>query len=376
MKRPTTPVVNKPTIVQLAPYYPPHTGGLENVARAISRQLAADGFDVRVITARLPRSAAAKEVKGHLTVRRLRAYYFAHTPFMPGLLRALWATPKHSIFHIHLGVFGLQDMAALVARLRGIPTVMHFHLDVGPSGPLGFILRIYLRTLFKLTIRSGTVVIVFSKSQADLVVNKYGVRRDRIKILPNGVDPAFFTRTDRTVPKHTMRLLYVGRLTVQKRVERLIEALGRCSAPCELRIVGDGEDRAELEALVKLLGLENVSFVGERTGAALRREYARADALVMPSDKEGMSLVMLEAMAAGLPVIGSDVLGIREHLRGVGMLVAAPSPTTFAGAIDAFYADRAVLIPRFAAAGRRQAAHYAWPQVVHHLEKIYEQVAS
>src|SRR5258708_38502773 len=88
-----------------------------------------------------------------------------------------------------------------------------------------------------------------------------------------------------------------------------------------LTIVGDGEDREKLETLTKDLNLKNVTFEGKKYGEQLQEYYKNADVFVICSDQEGMPLVVLEAMAAGLPIIGSDVAGIHELVEGSGILV-------------------------------------------------------
>src|SRR6185436_2062177 len=119
-----------------------------------------------------------------------------------------------------------------------------------------------------------------------------------------------------------LELLYVGRLSPQKNVARLLDAVARTRRPLRLTVVGDGEQRTMLERRARDLGLTDVVFAGPRLGTDLRDAYAAADAFVLPSDREGMPLVALEAMAASLPIIATDVPGNTELLGAVGLLAA------------------------------------------------------
>ena len=137
-------------------------------------------------------------------------------------------------------------------------------------------------------------------------------------------------------------LLFVGRLRIRKGVEVLLEALrdlGRRfpSVPsASLRIAGDGEHRERLERKVAELGLgSSVVFLGTCGAARVRTLLRGAAALVVPSTYEGMPLVVLEAMEAGVPVVASRVSGIPEVVVGgeTGWLVPPEDPAALAGAL-------------------------------------------
>ncbi len=109
-----------------------------------------------------------------------------------------------------------------------------------------------------------------------------------------------------------------------------------------LDIVGDGELRQDVEALIQKYGLQNVQLHGKKTGKELLKFYKSADISVLPSFKEaGASLSMLEAMAAGLPIVAADSPEVREMLADCGVLVQNPTPITYAKALDALLSDKA-----------------------------------
>ena len=357
-------------IVQITPYYPPHLGGLENVAFELAEGLHRTR-SVEVITSNVPKQSTSVLRAHNRVTRRLRSFEFAHTPVLPGLLPRLLIQSKDSVFHIHLSIVGVPEVAILAAKLRGIPTVLHFHLDVDPSGRLGFLLAGYKRLLLPLTMRSGDAVIVFSKTQSKLIQDKYGVDKRRIHIIPNGVGNQFFL--DRKASDTSrLKLLCVGRLQQQKRFDRAIEAASKIRHACELTIVGEGEDKAALMQLVRVNKLKNVHFVGQKNHDELLAYYQYSDVLLLPSEKEGMSLVMLEAMASGLPIIASDAVGISEYLRGIGILVKDPSADTFAAAIHELAVHRKTALPKLSEASRKAAEQYSWTKLVSEFEDLYD----
>ncbi len=360
-------------VVHVTPFYPPHTGGMENVVRELATRRSASGKGVEVITTRLPETG--QPVKDDFTVTRLSAHEVAHTPLVRRLLPRLFKTPKNSLFHIHLSIAGFPELALLVAKMRRLPTVLHFHLDVGRSGRLGLLLNIYKKTLFTWTIRRGDIVLALSVDQAQFLEKKYRVDPAKIRVLPNGVSEEFFMVKNRKAPAKKMELLFVGRLNTQKRVERIVAAMKIIESDCRLTIVGEGEDLPKLKALATKLKLKNVRFVGKKTGRNLVGYYRRSDVLLLPSDIEGMSLVMLEALASGLPIIASSVPGIKEHLIGTSILIKKPSPESFAAAIDDLYKNRVSYIPRLSLASSRLAKKYAWKKIAESLEGIYKELS-
>lgn len=356
------------TIVQITPYYPPHLGGLERVVSHLAQEQARR-HDVRVLTTALGSAGAPRTaVEGGVTVRRHRAVEVAHTAIAPGLAAGLARLPRDAVLHLHCAHALLPELVALTAKLRRTPFLLHFHLDVDASGRLGALLPLYKRHVFGRVLRAAAGVVVLTDAQAAFVTETYRVPADRVHVVPNGVDEAYF-RPVRTPRNGPLNLLYVGRLSAQKNVARLLDAMSLVENDVRLRIVGDGELRGRLEKQAAGLGLVNVEFAGGLLGDDLVDAYAAADAFVSSSDKEGMPLVVLEAMAAALPVVATDVPGTRELVAGTGLL-AAPEPGALAGAIDTLAADPA-LAARLGRASAEHARAYAWETVAGLVEDVY-----
>ncbi len=159
-------------------------------------------------------------------------------------------------------------------------------------------------------------------------------------------------------------LLFVGRLRVRKGVEVLLRALELVAAEvpeARLLIAGDGEHRRRLERAARRCGVEErVDFLGRCSAARVRRLLAGARALVVPSIYEGMPLVVLEAMEAGVPVVASAVSGIPEVVVDgeTGWLVPAVAPGQLAAALAALWRDPEEARRRGEAGRRRLAERY------------------
>ncbi|MFE5680621.1 glycosyltransferase family 4 protein [Streptomyces erythrochromogenes] len=371
------------TVLQITPYYPPHLGGLERVVLHLSRGLARR-HDVRVVTTTLGSGGAPRRAREDgVTVRRHRATEFAHTAIAPGLLGSLLAAPRGAVLHAHCAHALLPEAVALAARLRRQPFVLHFHLDVDASGRLGGLLPAYKKHVFGRVARAAAAVIVLTEQQARFVEEAYRVPPARVHVVPNGVGPEFFRPAPAPAPAtvpvgaatatatpRPLRLLYVGRLSAQKNVARLLDAISLAESPLRLRIVGGGELDADLRARAAALGLgERVEFAGPLYDGDLLAAYADADAFVLPSDREGMPLAALEAMAAALPVLATDVPGNTELLRGVGLL-AAPDPASLAAAVDRLASDPA-LRGRLAGRSAERARRHTWEEVTRQVELVY-----
>lgn len=378
-------------VVQVTPNYPPLLGGLERVVQILATRLAARN-DVSVVTTDNKAGGAPHRAveQGGVRVRRHRALTVAHTSLAPGMFGSLLRIRPGTVVHLHCATAVVPEQVWLSARTRGLKYILHFHMEVDASGPLGRLLPYYKTHLFGRVVRGAAGVIVLTESQRDFLAERYGVDRAKVYVVPNGVAEEFFlpprvasqepaadsdsgSGSDSGAEPDPLRLLFVGRLDIQKNVARLLDAMALVTEPVRLRLVGDGDLRQALIEQSARLGLDDrVEFVGRRHGDDLIKEYAAAELFVLPSDREGMALVVLEAMAAGLPVLATAVPGNIETVEGAGLL-AEPTPQALAAAIDTLAEDRSKLTA-LAASGSARVADSRWDDVVAAIEDVYEQV--
>ncbi len=187
---------------------------------------------------------------------------------------------------------------------------------------------------------AADMIVVPSASVADAAAARSHIPRAKIQVIPNAIDPVSWILRGPPGPDsiERFRVGFVGRLDPVKRVEDLIGAMAILGDDFQLDIHGDGPERARLEALAAPLG-DRVRFHGAT--ADPRGAMGAMDAVVLCSQAEGFGLVLIEAMAAGVNVVASDVPGIRDVVdsQRTGLLVPAASPRSLADAIQRLRLD-------------------------------------
>jgi hypothetical protein len=151
---------------------------------------------------------------------------------------------------------------------------------------------------------------------------------------------------------------------------RLVPTPAVTRQPVQAVLVGEGDARSTIEGLLREYSLTNVCLADARHGTDLVDSYRWADVLVLPSDKEGMPLTVFEAMASGLPVVATDVVGTREVLGDAGVPVP-PDPDAIAQALD-LVAVNASLRAELSARGLA-ARHYTWERFAHCFQSPHEE---
>jgi glycosyltransferase involved in cell wall biosynthesis len=170
-------------------------------------------------------------------------------------------------------------------------------------------------------------------------------------------------------------LLFVGRLAFQKNLPLLIEAVAQMQATVFLDIVGEGELRKNIEALIQKYELQNVKLHGKKTGKELIEFYKSADVFVLPSFQEGLSLAMLEALAAGLPVVASDLPETRSILGECGVLIQDRTAANYARTLDEIVSNKS-RIQELSALSVQKARSYSWVSVLNSIEGVYKEVVN
>jgi glycosyltransferase involved in cell wall biosynthesis len=182
----------------------------------------------------------------------------------------------------------------------------------------------------------------------------------RLKVVHCGIDPAKFPKPRQLEPGPP-RLVCIGRFSEQKGQLVLIEAMARIVAAhpkAHLTLIGDGEMRPQIEAAIRSHDLGgNITLTGWLSEDDVRAELNRAQALVMPSFAEGLPMVIMEAMAAGRPVIATYIAGIPELVQPgeTGWLVPAGDTQALAQAVDALAACDPKTLMQMGEAGRARA---------------------
>ncbi len=267
-----------------------------------------------------------------------RTAYRLTMPFVPRTLGEL------SIVHAH-SPFVTGWLGQRVARRNGIPLVFTYHTQLDAYAH-------YVPFEVRATRSAATTLTRGYANAADAVVvptpamerrlRDIGVRA-RIDVVPSGIDVAAFAggmrsqmlRASFGVGPQEKMLLFVGRLGREKNIELLIEAFaGVRDGRARLVAIGDGPHRETLERLVARAGIaDRVHFAGELPRERLPDVYASADLFTFPSRTETQGLVLVEALAARLPILAVDTPQTRDVVAGAARLVDA-APHAFARAIE------------------------------------------
>lgn len=374
-------------LLELTLRYPPVLGGVEATVGQMVDRLRSAGLDVRVATSDLERVVpfTRRPSFGDVdpTVRRYRAVRALPLPLglgtaVPGMLEAALREPV-DVLHAHAFGYFPTWAGAFARRWRRVPLVITPHAD--PGRGLTFS-RPYHRLVAAGTLRRADRVLAQSGAEARFLTG-LGVDPERVTILPTGIVVADFAGPSvRPTEGPEVRALCVGRLEMaQKGLDTLLRAVSQLpkSSNVRLRIVGDDwGGRAPLEELARHWGLaDRVSVETGLSNAEVVAAYRAADLFVLPSRFESFPRVVLEAMAAGLPIVATRVGSVAEMVvEGKNaLLVPRDDPAALATAIAALASDAGVR-SRFRQESRRRADAFDWAGLLPRYIATFEEVAA
>ncbi len=363
-------------VTQVTSRYPPDLGGMERAVKELSEALAVElGGPVEVVTGFHGPTSTTRE--DNVLVRRLRSFDVGVTPVVPGLVWELARRPRPDLFHVHVAHAGTPEAVALVARLRGVPFIAHVHIDADPTTWLGFLLGGYQRVILASVLARAAVVLVPTDSYRTLLIDKYRLDPNRIRVLPYGtlMETREALGPVQSPPGTPIRLLTVGRMATEKNLPLLIDTVGALvdgdRLDVELDVVGDGPAREQVARHITDHGLgSRVHLVGRRDGGELVESYDRADLFVMTSLVDSFGIVLIEAMARGIPVIAPDIPGVRDVvIDGIsGLLVEHTVESVRAAVLRVLFEPG--LREHLIAGGRTHASRYQWPEIVRQYLRI------
>jgi glycosyltransferase involved in cell wall biosynthesis len=351
-------------------------GGTESQLVKLAGRLTARGHDVHVVAVRC----------GGPYEEELRALGVPHRIFSYGGLRlrgpdgrrdprvllteacelaALWRHLRRLRPDVcHGFLFTCYTHVLPLALLAGVPARVNGRRGASPARPTGLSRAV----LDFAGHRSSRLYVTNSRALREQLVREEGVPASRIEVIPNGVEPAARVADPGRSPA---RGIVVANLIAYKGHADLVEALARLDRPPHVCLVGDGPERERIAALVEARGLgEVVGLAGAAPDA--RAMLADFQFAVLPSHGEGLPNAVLEAMAAGLPVVATRVGGVPDVLEdGVtGLLVPPRDPAALAAALARIAADP-LLRRAMGAAGRRTAARLTMDACAARHEAVY-----
>jgi glycosyltransferase involved in cell wall biosynthesis len=352
------------TLYFVTKYFYPVIGGMEKQALTVAAALVKKGWRVQVITSRVNRSWPAYEEIDNVAIVRLpslRLKYAGAAVFLISLVVYLYK--KRSSFDIiHLFQVGYTSCTSiLAAKLFKKASVLKLACS-GPGGDIQSNRRSLLGRLFLAGCKQADAAIALNTEVRQELIS-IGYPAENVFDIPNGVDDSVYCPVEsRESLKRSLGMpdekivLYTGRiLFVQKRLDWLVNALSKIKDPpgFTLYIIGEGPDADVLKCLCGQLCVNaKVHILGNVDTIAPFLQAA--DVFVLPSEYEGVSNSVLEAMASGLAVIATDIPGNRELLDdGVtGLLIPCGDEERLISAVHSLTGDgeRAALLGRQARA--------------------------
>jgi colanic acid/amylovoran biosynthesis glycosyltransferase len=302
--------------------------------------------------------------------------------FVEGVLLWHWLTTQRlRHVHAHHGNVG-SDLAMIATRFgnrSGSKRNYTWSLTVHGPTELADVKEYKLAAKIA---RADAVVAISDHVRAQLMALVKSGHHGRIRKIHCGVVPSDYSAVERSFEgKRPFELLTVARLAPRKGQEVLLDALSQLRSEGDdvvLTIVGDGPARRDIELRADELGVAGaVTFVGALGRDEVPGFYAKADAFCLPSFSEGVPIVLMEAMASGLPVVATQIMGVPELVNnGYGLLVPPARADALAHALSRLMHDPELRRDLGTAGRRKVLADFTLDESVRALENLFREVAS
>ena len=363
--------------------YYPDIGGAPQYALELSLQLVKLGIETVVITHKHPGQAEEEEIDG-VKIKRVKGWVLnhPHRTFSPLLFCRCYKYILDEKFDVVHGLDVYSTMALMVipfARIFRIPCVLTCHTARGSA------FQIFLQRVLGWMFRVGNRLIAVSRASAQFS-HLLGFSEKRVTVVPNGVDLSCFGRKiDASLMREELGIgdeplvVTALRLIEGKSPDLLVSAFARVLEvvpDAKLVIAGSGQEEDNLSRQIQDLNITgSVFMVGRLEKEKVAQLMAAADVFVLPSKIESFGLTLLEASAAGLPVVCSNAGGITEVFRdGFNALLCPPGDdNAMAKAIIRLLQDKE-LAKSISANAVETAGNFTWERTAEQTLQVYKEV--
>jgi len=382
-----------PRICLVTHYFPPHMGGIEKVSYEQSKRLTEFGYEIDVLTSKIKgqNERPAKGIRvfpySNLNLAERIGVPYPVLSFQ-AYRKFVQVIKKCDLVHAHGHVYMSSYLAGKVAKKYKKPFIVTQHNTfIDYQSILNILENLNDLTVGKSVLKCADRVIVVSKKTMEYVL-KLGADKSKTSVIYNGVDTDYFhpvnkeeSRKKLGLPKNRKIILSVRRLVYKNGLDTLIESiplLTRDHPDLLFVVAGKGPSRKLIEDRVKELGIDaNIKLTGFVPDRLLPLYYDAADYFVIPSASgEGLPLVLLEAMACGLPVIATTVGGTPEIIKHMknGVLVPPRNPEAMAEAISKILLEERLGATIGEEARRIVEDRFTWKKNLSQLQDIYKKV--
>jgi phosphatidylinositol alpha-mannosyltransferase len=360
-------------------YYYPSIGGVQEHVHHFAREARRLGHAVKVITSEMPDleppegEAAGPDV---IRIGTSRPIYnngtFGRTTqgwSVRRRMRALFEREQFDVVHVHCPL--TPTLPYIAIHEARCPVVGTFHSNWKPAGPIATVLRHWQqRYLDRLDAAVAVSRACFLGLEGRLTADFH--------IIPNGVDLEEFGRGKPLArfDDEKLTLLWVGRLEPRNGLDHMLRVFSKVRKDVDARllVVGDGQLRPHFERMVPPEVARDVVFAG-RLVDERPDWYASADIYCAPTHVATFGITLLEAMAAGCPILASDIDGFREVMQHgrEGEMLPVHDERAWVSAIRRL-ADEPLRGAAYAERGRKTAHEYAWPTVTRQVIDLYRRI--
>ena len=299
----------KLSVLMVIPSFFPVVGGAERQLMGLATSLSKKEIEVEIVTRKLS-NLKSKERIDNYKVHRLSTMIPKLSFLVSLFFFILNNRHKYHLIHVHT-----LNSPAIVATIAGKILKIPVILKVTRSGK-GTQLSRYRNSVFgrlAFSVLSGNSFIAIT-DEVNKELQSFGIDNEKIKHIPNGV----YIPQKVTTNNQSLKVTYIGRLIKRKRVDMLLEAIANIKdhRDFHLTIAGGGTEELNLRSLAKELNIkDSCSFEGELPHKDVSELLDQSDIFVLPSDSEGMSNALLEAMASNNAVIVSDITANRQLIN-------------------------------------------------------------
>lgn len=363
-------------------------GGGEERARQVTERLASRGHDVTVLCGgtdlELPKwtSDSGRTIR-HVSCIPASLFRFPKLSFYAtrylfsvfSLPVLFWLLLTRDFDVIVENMTPYPSLSLIGSKVMGIPIVAVQHEFYDRScyrtyDPITATIQLVVQNILRVGTYSAVIV---PTSHVARKLTNYGVNKSRIVIVPNGVDVDRYRLTD--LERNPGSLITVGRLSKRKGQDTILEAFREVherASDTELNVLGDGPARSELEEYTAALGISDaVTFHGYVESDEKIEMMNKAGIFVFASRQEGFGLVLLEAMAAGLPVVATKLPVYDDFFQQGknGRLLETRDPALFATQVLELLND-SEQVSDIRARNRQKAAGFSWESTVDETENL------
>jgi len=368
-------------ILMLNYEYPPLGGGGSNACYYLLKEFSKLNISVDLVTSSATGISEIERMETNITIykvpihkkdlhywtqKEILEYSWKANSKIKKLMKMYHYDVIHAFFTVPCGALAYlyKKNMTFVVSLRGS--------DVpGFNERFGF-QYVFLKPMIKEIWKKADAVIANSKGLKELALET--LPNLDIGIIANGIDTKDF-EPNYSIKNEEMNVLCVARLIERKGIKYLIEAVYKLkSEKIKLTLVGEGNQESELKKLVRELDLEDVvTFRGHVSHEKISEVYKDSDIFVLPSLNEGMSNALLEAMAAGLPVIVTDTGGTSELIDGNGFIIGKNKSNDIVEVLR-LVIEQSDFLKTMGEKSREIAHNLSWNSVSMKYKRLYEEL--